>query len=74
MDGLGKPNDTFLPEKQDSYGHLNMQDIDDADYEHEKRVCKDFKNKTFRWIPWFICSKWYITAIWRFRQLLEYVL
>ena len=49
MDGLGKPNDTLLPEKQDSYSHLNMQDIDDdVDYEHEKRVCKDFKNKTFR--------------------------
>ena len=48
MDGLGKPNDTLLPEKQDSYSHFNMQDIDDVDYEHEKRVCKDFKNKTFR--------------------------
>ena len=25
------------------YSHLNMEDITDADYEHTKRVCKDFE-------------------------------
>ena len=32
---------------QDFYSHLNMEDITDADYEHAKRVCKDFEIKIF---------------------------
>ena len=32
-----------LPEKEDFYSHLNMEDITDADYAHAKRVCKDFE-------------------------------
>ena len=34
-----------LPEKEDFYSHLNMEDITDADYAHLKKVCKDFKMK-----------------------------
>ena len=34
-----------LPEKEDFYSHLNMEDITDADYAHAKRVCKDFEIK-----------------------------
>ena len=36
-------SETSLPEKEDFYSHLNMEDITDADYTHAKRVCKDFK-------------------------------
>ena len=36
-------NETLLPEKEDFYSHLNMEDITDADYAHAKRVCKDFE-------------------------------
>ena len=39
-----KPNET-LPEKQDSYNHLNMEDITDADYKHSTRVCENFEIK-----------------------------
>ena len=34
-----------LPEKEDFYSHLDMEDVTDADYAHTKRVCKDFKIK-----------------------------
>ena len=40
-----KFNETLLPEKEDFYSHLNMEDITDADYAHTKRVCKDFEIK-----------------------------
>ena len=36
---------TTLPEKEDFNSHLNMEDTTDADYVHEKRVCKDFNIK-----------------------------
>ena len=36
-------NVASLSEKEDSYSHLNMGGITDADYAHAKRVCKDFK-------------------------------
>ena len=35
---------TSLSEK-DSYSHINMKDITDADYAHAKRVCKNFEIK-----------------------------
>ena len=44
MDDWEKFNETSLPEKY-FYGHLNMEDITDADYAHAKRVCKDFEIK-----------------------------
>ena len=45
MDDWEKFNETSLPEKEDFYSHLNMEDITDADYAHAKRVCKDFEIK-----------------------------
>ena len=40
-----KFNETTLPEKEELYSNLNMEDISDADYMHAKRVCKDFEKK-----------------------------
>ena len=37
--------ETSLPEKEDFYSHLNMEDITDADYAHTKGVSKDFEIK-----------------------------
>ena len=45
MDDLEKFNETSLPEKEDFYNYLNMEDITDADYVHAKRVCKDFETE-----------------------------
>ena len=44
MDDSEKFNETSLPEKEDFYSHLNMED---ANYVHTKRVCKDFEIKSF---------------------------
>ena len=38
-------NETSLPEKQDFYSHLNIEDITNVNYAHTKRVCKDFEIK-----------------------------
>ena len=43
MDDWKKFNKTSLPEKEDFYIHLNMEDITDADYTHKKIVHKDFE-------------------------------
>ena len=43
MDNWEKFNEMSIPEKQDFYRHLNIQDITDAGDAHAKRVCKDFK-------------------------------
>ena len=40
-----KFDETSLPEKDDFYSHLNMEDIIDLNYAHVKRVCKDFEMK-----------------------------
>ena len=45
MDDWEKFDETSLPEKEDFYSPLNMEDITDADYAHAKRVCKDSKMK-----------------------------
>ena len=45
MDDWKKFNETSLPEKEDFYCHLNIEDITDADFAHAKRVCKDFEIK-----------------------------
>ena len=42
IDDWEKFNDTSLPEKEDFYSNLNMEDISDADYKHGKKVCKTF--------------------------------
>ena len=43
-----KFNETTLPEKEEFYSNLNMEDITDADDMHAKRVCKDFDIKKMR--------------------------
>ena len=45
MDDSEKVNETSLPEKEDFYSHLIMEDITDADYAHTKIVCNDFETK-----------------------------
>ena len=40
-----KFNETRLPEKEEFYSNLNMEDVTDANYMHAKRVCKDFEIK-----------------------------
>ena len=45
MNDQEKFNGTSLPEKEDFYSHLNMEDITDADYTNAKKVCKDFEKK-----------------------------
>ena len=40
-----KLNEKSLPDKEDFYSHLNMEDITDTDYMHAERVCKDFEIK-----------------------------
>ena len=45
MDDWEKFNEMSLPEKEDFYSHLKMEDITDADFVHGKRVCKDFEIK-----------------------------
>ena len=32
----------YCKKKKDFCSNLNMKDIKDSDYNHEKRVCKDF--------------------------------
>ena len=48
MDDWEKLNETTVPEKEDFYSHLNMEDITDADYARTKRVCKDFEINNLR--------------------------
>ena len=45
MDDWEKFNETTLPEKENFYSHLNMEDITDKDYAYAKLVCKDFEIK-----------------------------
>ena len=45
MDDCQKSNETSLPEKEDFYSHLNMENIVNADYAHAKWVCKNFEIK-----------------------------
>ena len=40
-----KFNETSLPEKEEFYSHLNIEDITEADHTHSKRVWKDFEIK-----------------------------
>ena len=46
MDHWEKFNETLLPEKKDSYGHLNMEDITDTNYAHARKFVKTLKYKT----------------------------
>ena len=44
-DDWEKFHERTLPEEEEFYSNLNMEDITDADYMHAKRVCKDFEMK-----------------------------
>ena len=48
MNNCEKFNETTLPEKQEFYSNLNMEDLSDVDYMHAKRVCKDIEIKKFK--------------------------
>ena len=45
MDDWEKFTETTLPEKEDSYIQLNMEDITNADYAHAKKVFKYYEIK-----------------------------
>ena len=45
MDDRKKFNETLLSEKEAFDSHLNMGNITDADYAHEKGICKYFEIK-----------------------------
>ena len=45
MNECEKLNETALPEKEEFYSNLNLEDITEADYMHGKRVCKNFEIK-----------------------------
>ena len=46
MDVWEKFNEATLPEKEEFYSNLNMEEIPEVDYMHRKRVCKDFEIKS----------------------------
>ena len=46
MDDWDKFNEISLPENEDFYSHLNMEDIADVAYPHVKKVSKGFEIKT----------------------------
>ena len=48
-----KVNEISLPEKEEFYSNLNMEDIPDADYMHPKRFCEYFKIKNLGAYPDF---------------------
>ena len=43
MDSWGRFDETSLPNKENFYSCLNMEDITDIDYKHAKRVFREFK-------------------------------
>ena len=45
MDSWERFNETSLPNKEDFYSNLNMEDITEVDHRHAKRVLKSFNNK-----------------------------
>ena len=49
MDDWEKFNEKSLPEKEDFYNHLNMEDNNVADYLHAERVCKYFEIKNLEY-------------------------
>ena len=64
----GKFNEA-LPEKENFYSHLNMEDITDVDY---KKRLQGFWNENFKWIIWIISSNLYIIASSCIWELLQY--
>ena len=48
MDHWEKFNETTLPDKEEFYSNINMEDITDADSMHVKSICNDFEIKKCR--------------------------
>ena len=42
MDSWDKFNETELPSKKDFYSELNLEDINDKDYEHAQNTFKEY--------------------------------
>ena len=57
MDDCEKINEILLPEKEEFYSLLNIEDITDEDYMHAKRASKDFEIITLMGLSRFIWSK-----------------
>ena len=65
MDSWERFDETSLPDKNFFYSELNLDGFTDKDYADAQRR---IKTKEPRWLPWFICPKWYIIAcgfIWK---------
>ena len=48
MNEWDKINETSSTENQKLYSNLNVKDITDSDYNHAKRICRDFEIKNLR--------------------------
>ena len=46
MSDISKFNETELTKKEEFYSKLNDRDISDEDYEHAKRIWREFDMKT----------------------------
>ena len=46
MDEWEMFNEILLPQKEEFYSNLNMEDNIDADYMHAKKFCKNLEIKT----------------------------
>ena len=73
MNDWEKFSETSLPEKEDFYSYLIMEDITDAEYAHAKRVYKDLKIKKITRISCFVCWRRYIIVSWCIGELQKYV-
>ena len=71
MDDWEKFNETLLPEKEDFYSLLSIEDITDADYAYAKRVCKDFAIKNLEeYHNLYLPSDTMLTEVfWNFRNM-----
>ena len=59
MDDWEKFDETILPEKEEFYSILNMEEITGADEMYWKRVCKDFEIRIlgeYHGLYWYIES------------------
>ena len=45
MDSWQRFDETLLPDKEDFYSNLNMENITDSDYKHAKKLWNEFKIK-----------------------------
>ena len=56
MDDWEKINKTSLPEKEEFYSHLNMEDITDADYVQTKQFVKILKKNLGKYHELYVQS------------------